>query len=441
MKHNLTVSGWSAILIATMLILNQNCSAPKFLQNHESLSTIQPSLGPYSPAENGSWYQGVVFNEHVDNNCVGQLSNVRTSISYVASTGNFWLLRKDCQDIAPIMLGEETVFFTDSSQAELNYEGVILVREGLSVLPSPYVLQNTWKGLENAEFLSGRRCHTAIWTGTKMIVWGGGTFSARTNDGGIYDPLTKSWTATSLTNAPSARQCHTAVWTGSKMIVWGGEGAVNNENSGGIYDPETNTWSAIATAPQGRQWHSAVWTGKKMLVWGGNNSNEQGEAYDFSSNSWTTFSVTGVIGRTRHSAVWTGSEMIIWGGSDAGGVFGDGFAYNPVTNEMRPIPVGVNSPSGRYGQTAVWTGTKMLVWGGWIGGSVASDAGASYDVATNTWIPLASASAPSPRGLPSAVWSGTGMIIWGGMVGATMLSNGGIYFLRCVDEWSKVAGV
>ena len=31
-----------------------------------------------------------------------------------------------------------------------------------------------------------------------------------------------TWTATSTTNAPAARFRHTAVWTGSEMIVWGG---------------------------------------------------------------------------------------------------------------------------------------------------------------------------------------------------------------------------
>ena len=31
-----------------------------------------------------------------------------------------------------------------------------------------------------------------------------------------------SWTATSTINAPSGRSIHTAVWTGSEMIVWGG---------------------------------------------------------------------------------------------------------------------------------------------------------------------------------------------------------------------------
>src|SRR5438270_5036421 len=35
-------------------------------------------------------------------------------------------------------------------------------------------------------------------------------------------PCTDEWGATSTTNAPSARYYHTAVWTGSEMIVWGG---------------------------------------------------------------------------------------------------------------------------------------------------------------------------------------------------------------------------
>src|SRR5262245_14154693 len=35
-----------------------------------------------------------------------------------------------------------------------------------------------------------------------------------------------TWAPTSLTNAPSARGGHTAVWTGSEMIVWGGGGGI-----------------------------------------------------------------------------------------------------------------------------------------------------------------------------------------------------------------------
>ena len=54
-----------------------------------------------------------------------------------------------------------------------------------------------------------------------MIVWGGEDGSGYFNDGGRYNPAANSWTALPTTGAPAARE-HTAVWTGSEMIVWGG---------------------------------------------------------------------------------------------------------------------------------------------------------------------------------------------------------------------------
>jgi hypothetical protein len=55
-----------------------------------------------------------------------------------------------------------------------------------------------------------------------MIILGGWDDLDLFNTGGIYDPGTDSWKATSMTNVPGARFAHTAVWTGSEMIVWGG---------------------------------------------------------------------------------------------------------------------------------------------------------------------------------------------------------------------------
>ena len=90
-----------------------------------------------------------------------------------------------------------------------------------------------------------------------MIVWGGEAYPTYFNTGGRYNPSTDSWTATSTTNAPSARDLHTAVWTGSEMIVWGG-GIPGNTylNTGGRYNPNANTWTATSTtnAPEGREW-------------------------------------------------------------------------------------------------------------------------------------------------------------------------------------------
>jgi hypothetical protein len=57
---------------------------------------------------------------------------------------------------------------------------------------------------------------------------------AALNTGGVYDPGADTWAATSTANAPAAREMHTAVWTGSEMIVWGGLG-VAALNTGGVY--------------------------------------------------------------------------------------------------------------------------------------------------------------------------------------------------------------
>ncbi|MGJ8505905.1 Kelch repeat-containing protein, partial [Glaesserella parasuis] len=80
------------------------------------------------------------------------------------------------------------------------------------------------------------------------------------------------WRPVAEKNAPVARSGHAAVWTGERMIVWGGEG--DNDAlfaDGGLYDPIKDTWETLplANAPSERSFHSAVWTGKKMIVWGG----------------------------------------------------------------------------------------------------------------------------------------------------------------------------
>src|SRR6266404_2563417 len=76
-----------------------------------------------------------------------------------------------------------------------------------------------------------RESHTVVWTGSEMIIWGGGLI----NTGGRYNPSTDSWTAISTTNAPTGRSGHSAVWTGTQMIVWGGGNSTGDLNTGGRY--------------------------------------------------------------------------------------------------------------------------------------------------------------------------------------------------------------
>jgi N-acetylneuraminic acid mutarotase len=174
-----------------------------------------------------------------------------------------------------------------------------------------------------------RSIHTAVWTGREMIVWGGGTIvpPPRTmNSGGRYDPATETWTPTPVEGAPAGRWRHTAVWTGSEMIVWGGD-ASGVSNTGGAYDPGTNSWRWTSTllAPAPRVDHTAVWTGGEMIVWGGvtdvplsGTRLSSGGRYDPVLDSWraTRDDATTPRARAGHSVVWTGGRMIVWGGAE-----------------------------------------------------------------------------------------------------------------------------
>jgi len=97
---------------------------------------------------------------------------------------------------------------------------------------------NRWTPTSLANVPLGRYVHTAVWTGSEMIVWGGVDESFNeTNTGGRYNPSTDSWIATGVANgAPLPRDSHSAVWTGSEMIVWGGESPSTDFNTGGRYN-------------------------------------------------------------------------------------------------------------------------------------------------------------------------------------------------------------
>ena len=75
-----------------------------------------------------------------------------------------------------------------------------------------------------------------------MIVWGGFTGSGYTSTGGMYDPVSLEWVETTIENNsyPQARGQHTAIWTGSEMLIWGGIGNGGTiTTDGGRFYPET----------------------------------------------------------------------------------------------------------------------------------------------------------------------------------------------------------
>src|SRR5438445_10698981 len=184
--------------------------------------------------------------------------------------------------------------------------------------PSPL---ESWRATSLTNAPTGRYLQTAVWTGTKMIVWGG-YITGPLDTGAQYDPATDTWTATSMMNAPSARYRHAAVWASSAgvMIVWGGNSGSVGLDTGGQYNPAMNTWTATKTfgAPAARSFHIAVWTGTYMVVWGGISglTTNTGGRYRPVQDDWDATTTTmETSDRYFHTAVWTGSSLIECGGS------------------------------------------------------------------------------------------------------------------------------
>ena len=307
-----------------------------------------------------------------------------------------------------------------------------------------------WEPVALKDAPAPRTNHVAVWTGSKMVVWGGratGSSSSALASGGLYDPATYTWTPTSSVGAPSARFDATVVWTGTEMIVWGGtdsQGAFLND--GGRFDPAKNTWNAMSTAgaPTARTNHTAVWSGTEMLVWGGDSAVGQlstGGRYSPITNTWLLMNMTGLnplTQRTRHCAVWDKSKslMNIVNGFGTNQTEGLNDVYFPASQARALIqyaPVGENwynfgqsfEPSPRESATCVYDGTRTIVFGGYDGSSYLNT-GSTWDPTTG-WTPISGA-APDPRRRHTATWldSKKIMVVFGGQNPGT-LDSGAIY--------------
>jgi N-acetylneuraminic acid mutarotase len=222
---------------------------------------------------------------------------------------------------------------------------------------------------------SARTNFTMVWTGNEVLVFGGkGTPANRDpygvyNTGARYFPSLDAWMATSTFRAPEPRQGHSAVWTGTEMIVWGGYGLVRSNalgylGSGARYNPALNLWSPMATngAPSARWYHLAAWTGSEMPVWGGSPSGAvAGAKYDPLRDSWVSMTNRDAPqSRFGVPSVWTGQELLVWGNL---GPSPDGYRYDPGADSWtRMTRTGLTY--GRTGHSAVWTPFGMLVFGG-----------------------------------------------------------------------------
>jgi hypothetical protein len=294
-------------------------------------------------------------------------------------------------------------------------------RDGASFDPA----SSTWEKLPEAPGpeIQGS---VAVWTGRELIFWGGedgGGGHEQPYRGRAYDAATRRWRT--LPPAPSwSLGNHTAVWTGTEMLVWGGVPAVSGPGPvAAAYDPATDEWKKIPSGPLGsRHGHAAVWTGEEMVVWGGYSQDgspvegPDAAAYDPETRSWRALPDSPLDPVSAPVSFWTGREVVIAGGLGAGRSRA-GAAYDPATDRWRSIapvplvrerddqlPVMLDDLS----TPAVWTGSEAVF--------VTFDGVLAYhpDADRWTWEP---APEKAWRRAAAIVWTGDRLMVWSGQAG------------------------
>jgi hypothetical protein len=236
----------------------------------------------------------------------------------------------------------------------------------------------------------------------------------------VFQHLRRGWN--SLPAPPDVRTGAATAWSGDQLFVWGGIAHTpttgGTQSNGFIFDARTRKWSRVAPSPLSpRMDPGSVWTGQEFLVWGGRGGDIQspgffgdGAAYNPVTNSWRRLPPAPISSRAPLS-IWTGKEFIMWGTTARGMALRDGAAYNPSTNTWRKLseaPIALNEAS------AAWTGQEMIV----VGADLSMDnvartrtaIGAAYSPGTDTWRRLPNANL-SPQA-STAAWDGKELIAW-----------------------------
>ncbi len=293
------------------------------------------------------------------------------------------------------------------------YTGSAFVNTGARYNPST----STWTTMTVTNAPTARAFHTAVWTGTEMVVWGGSTnvsssYAYGTNTGGAYNPSTNTWRTLGGT-PPAARSGHAAIWTGSKMVIYGGGGTSGpplNDAASLSISGTTDTWTTI-TSPgiDARQFAIPMMSGTTVTFMNGGSSTAtpsyyaraDGATFDPATSSWTTISgpsTTILPNPTRVlGSAWYGAGKVhVWGG---------GYYYGGIGH-----PYYISSPSSATS---------------YCNSSYAQATGAIYAPSTSTWTAMPSGG-PSPRCLQTTVWTGSEAIIFGGY-SSSYLRDGKVY--------------
>jgi hypothetical protein len=221
---------------------------------------------------------------------------------------------------------------------------------------------------------AARTAHTATLLGNgKVLIAGGYSDKANLRTAELYDPATRTFTATG--SMAAARVYHTATLLLSGKVLIAGGTEVKILASAELYDPTTGTFTATGDMAVETSAHTAtLLSSGKVLVAGGSDGREvytNAELYDPTTG---TFAATGSMSAARmlHTMTWLPSgKVLVAGGmgeiANTSYTLGSMELYDPT---IGTFTVTEAMAEGRYEHTAtlLTSGEVLIAKGrGWDG--------------------------------------------------------------------------
>lgn len=306
-----------------------------------------------------------------------------------------------------------------------------------------------WLPVSNLKAARSRHQAVLLRDGTVLVIggWNSGAFRV---DSEIYDPVADMWhdggPLMSLRSGFTTTVLHDGRVLVAGGVVWTVDApCCEPVTVAEIYDPATRTWSATGPMVAGRSGHTAtLLRDGRVLIAGGDTASERSKSELFDPLS-LTFSPTGalVVPRYEHTATLLddGTVLVARGSNDGdlSTTLTPAERYDPITGEWRLT--GSSARGSVFHAAARLADGRVLVTGGYPGGmgGAAPVANAEiYDPTSERW--TRAEDMPNRREFHTAVTLGDGRVLLaGGIVVArdfrTLLSDSVITFDPASGRW------